>query len=116
MNNVFYIDDLDGPRFELAVGQLETGSGFVFRFVWFRKEDGRLECEAISPYATMVLTTEGAAELIEHAQATLRVLQTASESFRRATRNMKPGFSVIIDDAMGTVRIFELTDGAIRKL
>ena len=65
-----------GPRFDLAIEQLQNGRGFVFNDVWFRKDGTTLNVEAVAFNGDV--TQEGATALINHAQATFARARAAS--------------------------------------
>ena len=44
-----------GPRFDLAIEQLQGGLGFVFNDVWFRKEGTTLNVEAVASNGDVTL-------------------------------------------------------------
>ena len=108
MKNIIYIDDSSGPRFDLALDQLEAGLGFVFQGVWIRKEHNALSCETISPKSAESLTEAGASALIEHARAVFERLQTTSARFKSLTEGQPVKFCVIEDYGNGTAVIAEL--------
>ena len=110
MKDIIHIDDLSGPRFELALDQLEIGLGFEFQDVWIRTEHDALSCEAVSPTSP---TEAGAVALIEHAKVVFKRLQTSSARFKSFTEKQTVKFRVIVDYGMGTVVIAELVENAL---
>ena len=108
MKDLIRVNEAVGTRFELALDQLESGLGFEFQGVWFRKEAGRLSCEAVSPVSSVSLTETAAIQLIEHAQSLCDDLQVVSGRFNSLTRDLTKRFCVIEDYGTGTAIIAEL--------
>lgn len=108
MENLIRVDEAVGDRFELALDQLESGSGFEFQGVRFRKKAGILNCEAVSPVSSVSLTETAAIQLIEHAQSSCDNLQVVSSRFNSLTQDLTKRFYVIEDYGMGTAIIAEL--------
>ena len=110
MKDIIHIDDLSGPRFELALDQLEVGLGFVFQGVWIHTEHGVLSCEALNGTS---LTGAAAIALIEHAKAVFKRLQTSSTRFKSFTERQTVKFRVSVDYGMGTAIIAELVENKL---
>jgi hypothetical protein len=113
MKDLIRVDEAVGPRFELALDQLESRSGFEFHGVWFRIDAGRLSCEAVSPVSSPSLTETAAIELIEHARSLCDNLQAVSDRFNSLTRDLPRRFCVIEDYGTGTALIAELFENKL---
>jgi hypothetical protein len=110
MKDIIHLDDLSGPRFELALDQLEVGLGFEFQDVWIHTEHGVLSCEAVNGTS---LTEADAISLIEQAKAIFKRLQTSSARFKSFTERQTVKFCVIVDYGMGTAVIAELVENKL---
>ena len=108
MKNIVHIDEPIGARFDLALDQLESGLGFEFQGVWFRKEHVNLSCEAVTPVSAESLTEAAARSLIELARSSFAKLQVTSTRFNALTHDLSVRFRVIEDYGNGTAVIAEL--------
>jgi len=108
MKDLIHITKPTGPRFEIALDQLECGLGFEFQGVWFRRDHDQLKCEAVSPVSRESLTELAAMALIGHARSLFDELRVTSNRFRSATDALTVEFSVIEDYGMGTATVAEL--------
>jgi hypothetical protein len=114
VKGVLELHSPDGSRLDLAVHQLKTGSGFTYRDIWFRIEEGNLHCEAVTVGEHLREPRDlTAMALIDHSLDTLGELRRVSPAFVEATAGLDTVQAIISDYGTGSVVLCVLVDGSL---
>jgi len=112
--NAFVVDDVSGPRFELALELFLSGKGFEFRDVTFRVEsDDAVHCVVDSSWDASNVTQASAAEDMDLGASVLADLLGRSPAFASAVEGRPIHFELIEDYGNGSVLICTRTDEVV---
>lgn len=110
MRGLFDLQDASSSRMALAVEQLVSGSGFLYRGISFHRDGDVPRCDAVSPWHSPGLRDAEALALIKEAADVLRELVAASASFAEAVRPLTCRFAVTEDWDIMSMPVVELVD------
>jgi hypothetical protein len=112
--NAFVVDDVSGPRFELALELFLSGKSFEFRDVAFRVEsDNAVHCIVDSSWAPESVTQASAAEDLDSGASALADLLGQSPAFASAVEGRPIHFDLVEDYGNGSILICTRTDETI---
>jgi len=108
LRGLFDLHDALSPRMDVAVEQLLSADGFLFREVWFHRDGDVLRCDSLSPWHASGLHDAEALSLMRAAADVLQELVSVSPAFAQAIAPLTARFAVIADLDISWAPVVEL--------
>ena len=111
MKDDLHIDELLGPRYELALDLLREGKPFYYLGLRFEvQSDGELECGVQTTSNRDSLTEEQACHDFERAKAIVQRMLSEAAGFADAVKSRRIEYCLIDDYAIGIVTLCRLDE------
>jgi hypothetical protein len=112
--NAFVVDEVSGPRFELALELFLSGRSFEFHDVAFRAEgDNAVHCIVDSSWEMTNVTMASAAEDLDYGASAFADLLAQSPAFASAVEGRPIYFDLIEDYGNGSILLCTRTNGTV---
>jgi hypothetical protein len=112
--DAFVVDELAGPRFELAIERLREGHTFEFHDVGFRLEHDRyLVCIVDSSCGIEAISAPTAMHDLRVGATVVDRLLLSSPTFSAAVQGRQPRFELVVDYGEGSILICSNTEDVV---
>jgi hypothetical protein len=111
MSRPLRIEEPSGPRFELALDQLEAGQSFVFLKTGLRLVDGALQVLVPTQWEPHSITKARALEELQRAQRNIARLSSSSSRFSAIVAGFPHLFILVYDYGMGGLWMCQIRGG-----
>jgi hypothetical protein len=115
MKDDLHVNEITGPRFELALQRLQEGYPFIFDGVAFRlTDDGCLACDIQSSWQIDSLTDQRALDDFERGKSVLMHIVKNATDFAAIVDDKPVVYTIIDDYGMGCDQLCQLDGDALQ--